>query len=73
MKFLFVVLLITPFTCLGHSKVIGTQPVHNPVLERPPMVVTVSFNKAIESHFNKAELWNNGTWEPIYSRSTRVI
>lgn len=68
MKYLWMLLLLTPLVCLGHSKVIGTEPAQHAILERPPKVVTIRFNKAIESHFNKAELWKNGTWTPIYSK-----
>lgn len=68
MKYIFILLLIMPLTCFAHSKVIATEPTQNAILENPPKVVTIRFNKAIEPHFNKAELKVKETWMPLSSK-----
>jgi methionine-rich copper-binding protein CopC len=68
MKYFWMLLLLVPLVCMGHSKVVATVPAQGAQLETSPDVVTIQFNKAIEPHFHKAELSVKGTWQPLVSK-----
>lgn len=67
MKYACILLLCIPLICFAHSKVIATDPVPGSVLQNPPDIVTIHFNKTIEPNFNKAEIWSNSAWSPVTS------
>jgi methionine-rich copper-binding protein CopC len=68
MKYFWMLLLLVPLVCMGHSKVVATVPAQDAQLETSPDVVTIHFNKAIEPHFHKAELSVKGAWQPLLSK-----
>ncbi|MGY1487896.1 copper resistance CopC family protein [Methylobacillus pratensis] len=62
-------LLLLPFSALGHSKLVSSDPEEGAVLSQPPSIVTLRFNKPIESRFNRAELWQGGKWVSLTSEA----
>lgn len=68
MRYGWLLLLLAPLICFGHSKVVTTEPIQGAQLENAPKIVTIRFNKTIEPHFNKAELLMNNAWTPLPSK-----
>ncbi|MFL9609979.1 copper resistance protein CopC [Methylobacillus sp. Pita2] len=62
-------LLLLPFSALGHSKLLSSDPEEGSVLSEPPTIVTLRFNKPIESRFNRAELWQGKQWIALPSEA----
>lgn len=64
---LLALLFLLPTTGWCHSKVMATEPINETVLDKPPAVVKITFNKAIEPHFNQAELNVDQQWVTLTS------
>ncbi|HSI44264.1 MAG TPA: copper resistance CopC family protein [Methylotenera sp.] len=64
---LLALLFLLPTTGWCHSKVVTTEPANETILDKPPVVVKIIFNKAIEPHFNQAELNINEQWVTLNS------
>ncbi|MCB5186634.1 copper resistance protein CopC [Methylobacillus caricis] len=67
MKILLIVMLLCPLSSWGHSKLVTTEPANGVVLDTPPKLVTLNFNKPIEPKLHRAEVWSGGVWRVLPS------